>query len=123
MAQLLSFCLQICSGMCACLRLTGNALAHVHACSFECGDLLGIIGDQSDLIHTHASEYRCGQFELTMIGFETEFLVSFDGVESLVLKLVCLELGYESNTSTFLLFIQQNSRSSIGNHAQSELEL
>ena len=58
-----------------------------------------------------------------MISFEAESLVGFDGVESLVLKFVCLELGDEPNAATLFLLIKQNSCSGVGDNAQSELEL
>src|SRR5579884_594296 len=123
MTQLLSFCSQICSRMCARLRFAGNTLDHSHAGSFERGDLLRIVGDESDFTHTHCSEDSRRQFELAMVSLKAESLVGFDGVESLVLKFVGLELGDKSDASTFLLFVKQNSCPGIGDHSQSEFEL
>src|SRR5690242_5853538 len=82
-----------------------------------------MVGDEFDFSDVHRSEDSCRYFELAMICVEAEFLVGFDGIECLVLKLVCLELRDVSDPSTFFLFIEQNSCSSIGDHAQSEFEL
>src|SRR5258708_35230157 len=58
-----------------------------------------------------------------MVGLEAEILIGLHSVAALVLKLVSLELGHESNPPAFLKFVDQHARSGFGDQCQRHLKL
>ena len=101
----------------------GDALGDLDAVVFEGGDFLGVVGDEADRRDLEVLEDGGGELELAVVGAEAQLLVSFDGVEALVLELVGTELGHEANAATLLLLIEQDAGAFCGDEAEGEVEL
>src|SRR5262249_35429408 len=56
-------------------------------------------------------------------GFVAELEIGFDGVAALVLEFVGAELGHEADAAAFLLLIEKDSGTGLGDGGEGELEL
>ena len=102
---------------------TRNALRDLHARSFQRCNFLGIVREKTNLLQAQCLQNLCGKLEPALVGFETQLFVGFDCVESLILKLVGLELGHEPDASSFLLLIDQNAGPGLGDHGERHFQL
>ena len=101
----------------------GDALGDSDACGFECGDFVGVIGDEADTGDAHEVE-DCGRhFVGAAIGGVAQFLISLDGVAAMVLQFVGAELGHEADPAAFLLLVEKDACASFADFFERELQL
>src|ERR1051326_9088633 len=60
---------------------------------------------------------------VSVIGFESEMVIRFDGVLAGILKLVSQKLVHQPNSTALLELINQNSASMLGDRVKREMEL
>jgi hypothetical protein len=101
----------------------GDAFGDADACGLEGGDLFGVVGDETDGGDVEGFEDFGGELEAAVVGAETELLVGFDGVKTLVLELVGAELGHEADAAAFLVFVEKDAGALLGDEAEGEVEL
>jgi len=122
-AQLFLLGLEIVVGVFGGGDLAGDALGHANAGALESSDLIGVVREQANLLDAESAENFGGHEELALIGFEAEALIRFDGIEATVLQGVGLQLGHETDTSAFLLLINENAGALLGDHGEGHFEL
>ena len=101
----------------------GNTFHNPDACLLERVNLVGIVGEQAHAGHAQRFEDFAGKREIAVVGFESEPLVGFDGVQACVLQLVRLKFGHEANAAALLLLVNENAHSFFGDHGKGKLEL
>jgi len=88
----------------------GDALGDSDARGFERGDLVRIVGDETNLGEAEELEHLCGKLVFAAIGGEAKLNVSFYRVHSMILQLVGFQLGHEADAASLLLLVEQNAR-------------
>src|ERR1035437_3769706 len=84
---------------------------------------LGIVRDQADLLHPKLPQDLRRQFVLAIIVVIAEFDIGLDGVETVVLQLVGLQLGHQAYAAPFLLLVNEDTGAGFGNHGKRPLKL
>ncbi len=105
------------------LDLCGDALNDPNSGGFECGNLFGIVGHQTHGSDAEQAQDGSRQFVGSAIGGVAEFQIRFHGVAALILKLVSLELGHETDAAALLLFVEKNSNTFGGDAFERQLKL
>ncbi len=100
-----------------------EALDHLNAGQFQSFDLLRVVGHQANGGNAEHLEDLGGQLEVAAVGGVAEFKVGFDGVAALVLQLVGLELGHETDSAALLVLVEEDAGAVVGDGGEGELEL
>ena len=104
-------------------NFAGHALGYTNAGVFERGNFVRIVREQPNPADAERVQNLGGHAKFSLVGFETEALVGFDGVEATVLQGIGLEFCHEADTATFLLLVDQDARTLGGDHGERHLEL
>ena len=123
MSEFLFLGLEIFLGVWAGSNFAGHALDHADASSVQGFDLVRIVRQQTDVRNAQRFQNLAGQGKFAVVGFKSEPLVGFHCVEARILEFVCLQLGHQPNAASFLLFIDQDARTFLGNQRKRKLEL
>ena len=75
----------------------------------QCGHFFGIVGHQADGWTPSSLERFGRKFVGAAVGGEAQLDIGLDGVQTLVLQLVGLELGHEADAAALLLLIEQDA--------------
>lgn len=105
------------------LDFAGDAFSYFDAGGFQGGHFLRIVGKEADSFQAQRLEDFSGELEFAMVSLETELLVGLDGIETFVLQFVGLKFGHQSDTATFLQFVNQDAGSSLGDERERHLQL
>src|SRR5262249_45155614 len=90
-------------------RLDRNALDDLQAVGFEAYPLLGVVREQTQVLHAEIDEHLRADTVVALVGLEAEGLVRFDGVLALVLELISPHLVDETNAPTFLPQVHEDT--------------
>ena len=121
--KLLFLGLEIFFGVLAGSDFAGYTFHNLHSGPFQGMDLVGIIGEQAHTGNAQRFQNFAGEREVAVVGFETETLVGFDGIEAGILEFVGLELGHQADAASLLLLVDQDAGPFLGNHGERKLEL
>ena len=86
-----------------------NSCNNVDAVFLELFDLVRIVGHQSHAVMSDVVKDVSCDFVISTVSREIECKVCIEGVKPTVLKIVCLHLSVEANSSPFLSKVQYNS--------------
>ena len=86
-------------------------------------DLFRIIRQKPDVAHPEVDQYLCARAVFAQIHREAELFVCFDGVETLFLKFVCMDLGCQSDSASLLTHVDQDAGTCFVDVLESGLEL
>lgn len=100
-----------------------DALDDAYAALLEGLDLFGVICDEPYGGYAEELEDLGGKLEVAAVGGVAQLKVGFDGVASAVLEFVGLELGHEADAAAFLVLVEENAGTGIGDGGEGELEL
>jgi hypothetical protein len=100
-----------------------DAFGDLDARLLEGGDLFRVVGDEADGGNVELLEDGGGKLEGAEVGGEAEFVVGFDGVETLVLELVSAKFGHEADAAAFLLLVEEDAGAFVGDALEGEVEL
>ena len=78
----------------------------------------GLLDSKRTRVTPERLENFAGKREIAVVGFESEALVGFDGVEAGVLQLVRLKFRHEADAAALLLFVDEDARAFLGDHRQ-----
>jgi len=93
------------------------------AVPFEPNQLARIVGDGTDRLQPKIEQDLRTDPVVAEVGLESESLVCLDRVAALILELVGLELVEQSDSSTFLIEVDDQSLSFLRDHPQRGVEL
>jgi hypothetical protein len=115
--------LQIIVGVFGGRNFTGNPLAHANSGAFEGRDFVGIVREKANLPDAKGAKDLGRHEEFALVGLKTKALIGLDGIETAVLQGVGLEFRHQSNSAAFLLLIDQNARTFLGDHGERHFQL
>lgn len=98
-------------------------LDDLYAVDFEATYLFGIIGQYAYVSQSEVAEDLCTDSVIAFVGGEAELDICLDGVEPLLLELVCVEFVFESYASSFLAEIDEGAFALLFDHLHSGNEL
>lgn len=123
MAQFLSFCPQILG---SCLEWRHNdrcALDNSDSRFLECRHLFRIIREEPHLRYFEVLKNGGRQGVVSQISLETELLVCLDRIQAFILKLVRAQFIQQSDTTAFLMFVDEEAAALSHNLIERQLQL
>ena len=103
--------------------LTGNALDNGDSGALESGNFVGIVRKQTYCADAEGLQHLGRESEFSMVRFESQAFVGFDGIEPDVLQLVRLKLCHQADPSALLLLVNKDARTLPGDHGKSHFQL
>src|SRR5437868_3685046 len=100
-----------------------HALIDGQAVTFETDKFPRIIGNRPDRLEAEIEKNLGADSVVAQVRLEAEPLIRFDGIDSLVLKLVGLELVEQADAAALLIEIDDDALSFFGNHFHRGVEL
>src|ERR1700738_4970316 len=88
-----------------------------NAIAFQTSDLLGIISQQAYSCDAQVAENLGANAIVTQILFKAQVEIGFNGIESLILQRVRADLISEPNPTPFLMQIDEDPLTLLGNHS------
>ena len=88
-----------------------DLLDNFEAVTFETDDFPGVVGEEADAFETEIDEDLGTDAVLAEVHAVAEFLIRLDGVETIFLEFVGLNLRRETNTAAFLSHIKNYTTS------------
>ena len=101
----------------------GDDFGHLKAVAFEARALDGVVGDEAHLGDMLVAQDLGADAVVAFVGLEAELEVGVDGVETLFLEVVGLELVHEADTATLLTHVGDEALAFLFNHLHGAVEL
>ena len=102
-------CLEVAAVVAVWLHHDGHVLHDGEAVAFESDALHGVVRDESQLADTHLPKDLCAYSVLSLVGAEAEVYVGVHRVVALLLELIGCYFVHESDASTFLAEVDDES--------------
>src|SRR5919204_1037815 len=122
-AELVTFRGQIANVLGGRRGLDGHLFDHLEPEPFDAGDLLRVVRENSDRRQAEVGEDLVTDPVVAHVGLEAELEVRLDGVEAVLLQLVCAQLVEEADAAPLLRHVEQDAALLSGDLAQRLLEL
>src|SRR5262245_1481242 len=91
------------------LDLDGDLFHDMQAVSLNAINLLGVVGHDADILQAQIAEDLAADAVVAFVGGKSQSQIRIDRIESLLLKLVCVQLVRESDSAPFLAQIDQHT--------------